>query len=362
MFLYYAHAFGDTGLRWWVDLLDETESETSPDPLSNIRRMYVRDTLRPVLPDLPPDKVFPGIGWAAFHSDITRPENDLILLFKSSPYGSASHSHCDQNSFAIMKGGKALAIPAGARYPQHGSPFHREYNRLTLAHNALLINGKGQLDRDHRAYGMITDFKSLPHIGYAAGDAQKAYGPPVRSYLRHVLMIRPSLLLIVDELEAEEPVTVDWLLHGKEKFRLDEESQQLTSLREDLRMDVLLLSEHQFRFSQTNEWPMDPKQDYPMVTEDPPAKQWHFTGHMTNPSKTIVIVALMSVNSPKSNPGLITSRELGGKPVTFAVQFKNGNKAHISINLISSAEERTEPLIRISYDPALGEIEELIIQ
>jgi hypothetical protein len=117
MLLYYSYVFRDSGLRWWVDLLEETNREASTDPLSNIRKLYLPVTIQPVRPDLPPDRVFKGIGWAAFHSDITRPKNDLMLLFKSSPYGSASHSHSDQNSFAIMKGGKALAIPAGARYP-----------------------------------------------------------------------------------------------------------------------------------------------------------------------------------------------------------------------------------------------------
>ena len=109
MFLYYAHVFGDGGLRWWAELLEDGKQEPSQDPLSNIRMMYVRDTIQPIKPDLPPDMAFPGIGWAALHSDITHPENDLMLLFKSSPYGSASHSHSDQNSFAIMKYSKRAA-------------------------------------------------------------------------------------------------------------------------------------------------------------------------------------------------------------------------------------------------------------
>ena len=70
-----------------------------------------------------------------------------------------------------------------------------------MAHNALLINGRGQLDRDHRAIGKISDFKSPTHIGYVAGDAKLACGPPVASYLRHAILIRPSLIITVDELE-----------------------------------------------------------------------------------------------------------------------------------------------------------------
>jgi hypothetical protein len=324
--------------------------------------MFVRDTVKPVRPNLPPDRAFPGIGWAALHSDITRPEKDLMLLFKSSPYGSASHSHSDQNSFTIMKGGKALAIPAGARYPQHGSPFHRQYNRLTMAHNALLINGRGQLDRDHRAIGKISDFKSLPHIGYVAGDAKLAYGPPVTGYLRHAILIRPSLIIIVDELENEEPVTIDWLLHGKEKFMLHEQDQTLTSVRGKVKMDIRLMAEGSFEFSQTDEWPMDPKQDYPMVPEAPPAKQWHFTGHLTDPAKETIIAALMSIESGPGSPRLETVRQDSGKTITISALFKEGERADIQLNLGTDPESRTKPLIKINYYPDDGDMEELIIQ
>jgi hypothetical protein len=361
MFLYYAHAFGDGGLRWWSDLFEEGKQEAGLDPLSNIRRMYVRDTIKSVRPALPPDRAFMGIGWAAFHSDITNPENDLMLLFKSSPYGSASHSHSDQNSFAIMKGGKAMAIPAGARYPQHGSPFHRQYNRLTMAHNALLINGKGQLDRDHLAFGELSDFKSLPHIGYATGDAKLAYGPPVTRYLRHAIFIRPSLIIIVDELESEEPVTIDWLLHGKEKFRLDEKNQQLTSVRGNVNMDITLLAEGEFEFSQTDEWPMDPKQDYPMVPEAPPAKQWHFTGHLRKPASQTVIAALMSIENGSEGTRLETIQQDDGKTIAISTRFAGGNMADIQLNLGTDPESKSRPRIKIIYHPEEGDMEEIII-
>ena len=360
MFLYYSQVFQDPGMRWWSEFLNQG-NQASDDPLSNIRRLYVPDTIKAVRPNLPPDRAFPGIGWAAFHSDINHPEEDLMVLFKSSPYGSASHSHSDQNSFAIMKGGKALAIPGGARYPQHGSPFHREYNRLTMAHNALLINGKGQLDRDHRAFGEIKDFRSLPHIGYVAGDARAAYGLPVTKYLRHVLLIRPSLVIVLDELEMEEAAQVDWLLHGKEKFVLDEENQRLTSVRGNLRMEVTLMAKGGFGFSQTNEWPVDPKKDYPMVTAPPPAKQWHFTGHLQKPVKETIIAASMSIGNGKTKPRLETTRQDSGDQIIISSLFEGGNKAVVTLNLGRDPDRETSPMIEIKYQPASGDMETLVI-
>ena len=160
---FHALKYRDPATRWWIEQLNEDRGTS--DRFGAMHRIILEDNLEPVKPkSLEPDRAFNGIGWAALHSDILNPENDLMLLFKSSPYGPVSHSHADQNGFAIMKGGKALAHPSGARYPQHQSPFHFQYTNLTVAHNALLINGEGQIDRDASANGRLVDFKSTPTL------------------------------------------------------------------------------------------------------------------------------------------------------------------------------------------------------
>jgi hypothetical protein len=230
-----------------------------------------------------------------------------------------------------------------------------------MAHNALLINGKGQLDRDYRAYGTIKGSKSLPHIGYVEGDAQKAYGFPVTRYRRHAVMIRPSLILIVDELEASEPVTIDWLLHGKEEFRLDEKNQQLTSVRGDIEMDVMLLTNSRFRFSHTNEWPVDPKQDYPMVSDPPPDKQWHFTASLSASVSAFVLAAIMVINDSSGSPKLEISRQDLEETICISALLKGRQKTDIMINLGTDKERKTRPLIEIKFYPESGNMEELII-
>jgi len=276
MLLFFALRNQDPVMRWWVDLFAK-EQDSSLEGLTIANSLILADTVVPAPPkSIPPDRAFEGIGWAALHSDLTKPDKDLMVLFKSSPYGSVSHSHLDQNSFAILKGGSSLAMPAGARYPQHGSPFHTEYTRLTVAHNALLINGKGQIDRDEKASGVLTKFETMPHIGYAAGEAQNCYGKPVTRYVRHMVLVRPWLVLVVDDVEASEPVQVEWLMHAKERLDLNEKEQTFVSHRDDAFMKVHLLTPGGFYFHQDDAWPVDPKQGYPTVTTKPPAKQWHF--------------------------------------------------------------------------------------
>jgi hypothetical protein len=63
------------------------------DPLVAV---LTEDNVAPEAPgDLPAAAVFRGIGWAGLHSALDRPEQDTFFLFKSSPYGSVSHSHAD---------------------------------------------------------------------------------------------------------------------------------------------------------------------------------------------------------------------------------------------------------------------------
>ncbi|MCP5113847.1 MAG: DUF4962 domain-containing protein, partial [bacterium] len=84
----------------------------------------------------------PNIGWVAMQSALGDAENDVWALFKSSRFGSFSHSHGDQNTFQLNAYGEALAIDSGY-YPSYGSPHHSLWTRQTRAHNGVLVNRRG---------------------------------------------------------------------------------------------------------------------------------------------------------------------------------------------------------------------------
>src|SRR5262249_45081976 len=149
--------------------------------------------------ELPSSRVFQSVGWAALHGNVSAPDQDTFLLFKSSPYGSVSHSHADQNNFCIMKGGKALAIPSGYYGPLAGMPHHAEWTCSTKANNCVLVNGAGQSMRDRSAKGEITAFKDSRGFSYVAGNAAASYVGKVRRCDRHILFLRPCLFLMLDD-------------------------------------------------------------------------------------------------------------------------------------------------------------------
>jgi len=354
---FHALRHNDPVVKAWVDLLERKPGrKASISPLAGI---ILPDDLEPKpLTDLPNDAAFFGVGWAALHSNLDDPDDDLLVLFKSSPFGGVSHSHADQNSFAIMKGGKALAIPGGERWPTHGSPFHKKYTQQTLAHNAVLVNGEGQINRDAHANGHLTEFVTKPSFGYVCGDAQSAYRKVLTRCRRHVLLVRPSLICVVDDLEAPEPAAIQWLLHTREELELDEAAQTFVSPRQDVAMKVHLITDGGFAYAQTKEWPMDPKEGFPKTRKKPPEKHWHFTATTRETSAKHRIAAVMVVGEKGRLPPCEVRR--AGDVVEVRTKCTDG-EAFVKIDL-SVDKVGADPVLEVRCQLKDGKTEDLSVK
>jgi len=263
--------------------------------------LITEDNVKPEAPvDLPSAKVFHAVGWAGLHSALDKPEDDTFFLFKSSPYGSVSHSHADQNSFAILKGGRALAIPSGHYAPAYGMPHHAEWTRATKANNCVLVNGEGQVLREVWSNGKITEFRHQRALTYLCGDATPAYAGKLSLFRRHVLFLRPAALLVVDELEAPEPAQFQWLLHAFEPMRMDEKRQTVAARRGDAELQVRLSCEQSLGFVETSEFETSVNAgNPPEYRRDDLPDQWHFTAATRHKAKRVVIVAAMAVTAKR---------------------------------------------------------------
>jgi hypothetical protein len=170
--------------------------------------------------ELPPDKWFRDVGWVAIQRDLQDPEKHIQFVFKSSPYGSLSHSHGDQNAFLLYAYGEDLAIQSG-HYVAFNSTMHREWRRQTRSKNAVLIGGKGQYaDRDKalakKAHGRIVEVREAVDHVFIRGDATEAYAvanPDVLAAERDVYFAHDSYFVFVDRVECREAAPIEWLLH-----------------------------------------------------------------------------------------------------------------------------------------------------
>lgn len=190
------------------------------------------------LANLPMGYVFPESGLASFMTNWERVGSNAMFSFRSSPYGSTSHAIANQNAFNTFFGGSALFYSSGHHIEfvdKHSMLCHRS----TRAHNTILVNGMGQRIGTE-GYGWIPRYYVGEKIGYLLGDASNAYGEEIspiwlergkeggieytpangwdknrlKTFRRHTVTLgKTGLVFIYDELEANEPVTWDYLLH-----------------------------------------------------------------------------------------------------------------------------------------------------
>lgn len=228
-----ARVTGDGHLRAWAALYSDPRPLPTAMPLA-LSRLYpvlteylVRNFIssaraEPELRDLsnlPSSRHFSDIGWVTAHSALGHPDDDIHVTFKSSPYGSYSHSHADQNAFVINAFGQNLAIASGYR-EYHRSEHHQFWTRQTISKNAILIDGQGQNVQDLRATGEILGYSATDDLVWTAGEAAAAYntrqrGRRVEQARRDFLLVENQFVVIRDRVKLRRAGVISWLLHAE---------------------------------------------------------------------------------------------------------------------------------------------------
>ena len=280
---HHAHRFNDPHMGWWVNQIRGRSGGGGRTSL-----LFEDDAPASPPTDLPHSRAFRAVGWAGLHSDLADPDNDTCMVLKSSPYGSVSHSHADQNAFAIMKGGKALAIPSGYYGPSYGERHHAEWTRTTKANNCVLVDGEGQGIRDAKACGRIAAFEDRPGGTYLLADAAPAYMGKLIRCDRHILFLRPGLFILLDDLEAPKPARFQWMLHAFEEMQVA--GNQAVSRRDGATMDVRLSSSAGLSLSQTDQFDVPYNANIPEEFQKEKPNHWHVTAETEERAKAALTV------------------------------------------------------------------------
>ena len=276
---------------------------------------------------------YEDIGEVVAHSAIQNTNRNLFLSFRSSPFGSGSHTLADQNSFNLHFRGVPVYRSTG--YYLNFSDAHNLMSyRHTRAHNSILVDGIGQ-PFTTRAYGKITRMLNGENITYALGDASNAYcgtseypmwienfkkagitqtpengfgETPLTKYRRHILMLHPDIVVIYDELEASKPVTWDWLLHSPVQFKIDNEKRTMTTRYEEKQFTAVaqLFSNQPCEITQTDQFKVapDPKK---MRKEVSYPNQWHLDAKFQPCDKNRILTIIRV--TPDGNKEKVISRK-----------------------------------------------------
>jgi hypothetical protein len=225
-----------------------------------------------------------GIGSASLHTTWLDSAEDGHFLFKSSPFGTQSHGHNPHNSFQLNAYGEALLTTCVYR-DLHGSKFHYGWAHSTVAHNAVLVNGEGQIKHTAAPHGRITDFKLTPEWDYLMGDATAAYGGRLKRCHRHVAFVKPDLIVLYDDLAAVEPATFQFMLHALKPFTVDEQGERLFVEQPKAGVAVKYDSPLPLSFRQWDGYEPKPDRDFP--------NQWHVEAGTQEKRKEIGVFTII---------------------------------------------------------------------
>lgn len=311
--------------------------------------------------DLPQAAAFTDIGVAYMHTALHLGKTDLMLSLRSAPFGPMGHAHADQNTFNIAYGGKRLFYNTGYR-PAMGDPHFLGWYKHTRGHNGILIDGEGQPFSDE-AYGYLPRFLHGKQISYAVGDASRAWSGTdegvktdrgMTLFRRHYLMLRPSTIVIYDELEANHPASWSWLLHNDNGLMIDAEKKMIFAESKVAKAQVSLYSSSEIEFRVTDQFSVPVDNWTNKINEEGDTlvfrNQWHFSGISKQKTLKMRYLAIFQVNADGSFERIISNEnkiftvgaweikaEMNAlKPATIQVANKDQSAILVSDGILTS--------------------------
>ncbi|MBT6765453.1 MAG: DUF4962 domain-containing protein [Prolixibacteraceae bacterium] len=307
---------GEAEFRWF------RIQRTNKRPLPEISEKF----------DFPQAAHFPDVGVAYMHTSLHKVEDNLMLSATSSPFGAMGHAHAEQNNFNIAFGGKRLFYNSGYR-PKMADPHHQGWHKHTRGHNGILIDGEGQ-PFDAGAYGWMPRFLHGKQISYAVGDASNAYSASdlqsldlgMKRFRRHYIMLRPSTIVIYDELEADHPAEWTWLLHNDLGLKTDSEAKTIIAENEFANAQVSLYSSTDIEFNVTDTFSIPARNWNRKVDQDGNiidfVDQWHFSGIIKEKTPKMRYLAIIQVK-PKSGASVCEEVIFDEQSKTYSVNGWN---------------------------------------
>jgi hypothetical protein len=313
---YFAWMRGVPEWQWFAEAWGRKGGETGPIG-------FIRDA-RPTPPkvaarppaDWPQAKWFQGAGWVTMHSSLMSPPDNVQVMMRAAPLGNISHSHADQNAIVLGAYGSPLLVNTGIR-PWYGSPFCKEWYWTTKAHNALEIDGQGQ-PKTASATGKFVVFQPGQTYDYVVGDATPGYGPNVTRYRRHLLFLKPDVVVVADEVSARNPVSLKFWLHGRAPFSIDAATGRVALTFGKASLEDFLRSPGGIEIVQTDKYPIPPEQG-----ETRP--EWHLSAATARKQAPAHFFAVLGVGKAGTAIALDDVEDVSsGK--TLAVRFRRAGK------------------------------------
>jgi hypothetical protein len=312
----YARGIGTTDRMGWANLLwyDEALLPAPPDTLPTFRHFEDTGWITSRSSWSDSNAVMIGFKCGPFHGHAVQDLYDQMTSFHQLVNG---HGHPDVNHFNIYAYGKWLAKDDGYSRP-----------KWTSLHNTIEVNDYGQLGEGRtyfnrnavfyaKATSRIIKAESSPDLDYIIGDAENIYRPEagLTSFKRHFVFLKPDVVIILDELEAQQASRFTWLLHTEgTPGRIEQNKYRITH--GDVLMDIQFLLPT-------------------IVTDQNEAEVLRIS-----PGDSVASTLILAVLHPYKATGTpVVSRLLAQDDSTLTVEIDNGTTQRtVSLTLIGSDE------------------------
>jgi hypothetical protein len=132
---------------------------------------------------------------------------------------------------------------------------------------------------------------------------------------RHHIMLRPSIIIIYDELEADHPAAWSWLLHNDNKMSIDPLNKTILAKNDLAQAQVSLFSSSAIDFTLTDQFSVPVDNWTNKVNEDGDTvhfkNQWHFKGVSKEKKEKMRYLAIIQVKPDGSFLPLSTIKTNG---------------------------------------------------
>jgi len=232
---------------------------------------------------LPTSRCFRGTGQAMLNATLTDAADNVEVLFKSSPFGTQSHGYESSNAFLLYAFGERLLIRTGRR-DIYGSKHHTQWMWHTKSTNCITVGGEGQRGHSAAARGKILGFHTSALFDYVAGEAAPAYEGRLDRFTRHILFVKPGLVVIFDRVAAPDAKPLGWHLHASNEMDVrGQDDIRIASGNAACR--VAMLAPKGLKVSQTSKFDPPPRARIKLT-------EWHVTAE-TKPAKEAAFVTLL---------------------------------------------------------------------
>ena len=261
--------------------------------------------------------LFSSTGLAVFHSDRQNLSDNIMLSFKSSPWGPGGHAQREQNTFNIQKNAEPVFFRSGFRISAK-DPHNKLYYSDSRSKNSILVNAHGQAEAQEST-GYLSHFFHDQDISYVSGQAKYAYnaiseadltdleqktfnttrtgGQKVTDFTRHILFLKPHYVVIYDSLQASNQCHWELLLHSHQKSIL--QGNKLSLEGSNFSAHATIITQNDCKMTLSNDmtpppenWREKESKDGELITY---SRHWHFKAATTTASEAMKYLTIICI-------------------------------------------------------------------